>query len=1379
MEKSTTYKLDDLNKGLELVLNIDDESRHKKLQDPDGHGDIREPRKGRLKKEGSVTQKDHRVHSRSPVLDGKGSEGDVFSRFAQNGQAAEKGMSDNDYISEKGPYEEQRAFPFKPDGEQGSKQESILSEEDFSTGLDGKIQGTSKRKSGEKTFSKPEHLSKSSLSTGIKECATMKPCYVLLEDMYHGEKAKDIHYLKALNAKERPPKARIDKGDVLKKLRSALHNVLDKSSPKNSQKPLQIRNDDKPLEKGKRDELQRDSELKSLVKRLNSGGSETVGGNMELNSPGKVRHSGRSDTDHSAEKQGCRISSPDITAICEQGVFARFSFTDPDDDNSVIDLCDIQEDVKVIERKQGDPARVSEASKLKATSFKPPKMFIDYGNKMVKQALGEQTSHKGGKFPKGPHSVFSKEALREDVGQPSGINVFPASHRKTSHTSKTDSSCSAKKLVGKAKFPNVAPKRTSASRLSDKATSEEGHQVSCGSRPHVPLHLGHKSGLKDMSPRRTKTTASSGKRTVPDRNASNEDRTEVEEPETVSQRDPVSRNKNPDRCWFLLEIDEAIDEQVPVCFVGEENQLESGNIHLDDGIDGPPSESTYPSFADNVAIKHSMISRGVMVNEEGRDGDINNAEGNTNPRPVKENSPVGELSGSRVKLLGSPIASRDNFHSGRVIEVEDSSNSEGSQGSFVTISPGRRNERQLDSANKGLNLEDSNAKKRSQGLNVSTAPAQLSEKQSRSKVVDALNETLQKRLEASPEVTLPGKDVSRIARQVERELFRLSCSVDHHYRSKYRSLLFNLRSPENQPLFQKVVLGEITPKRLVQMTSLELAPKELAEWRVKESKRVLEIIQKEEREAPKCCSSKFTHKGIVEIDRDVEEDLTAKEMFKETPPSQGKIISKRPTELRRDAGEPSDGFRSPASTGKVTADCNARQKPPSNKRSFSQKTKPIFSEGEGKALQEDSPVPALFPKKQRVEEPSWIGFIRMFSIKQFWAKAYPVSGPSDQLCQGLPHYLQSKGCIVPEDVWAYLDAIWPAKSKEMGVIRFQPSLSRDSSLYNMLYTYLNNKQRYGVVENPGMEVFVVPLAAYQPVPSKLRPLGGPGLDPSHPSLLLGLLLPKRTSQSALETMVSLSPNPKKKVVRFSDSPQTRCSAPPSPPPPPPPPPRLPKGGPVSWKENQVPPVFPRGDPSPQETLLGFTEEFCRDVFQRDPQCFNPEGPGDGAPPAAFEEPPWIGPPCPAGDQVPLCVDSDPSQIWNMLGLLMGPEQHGTCGVPAPEFFSDPLFTGVMSPCNAPLVPPPALNPGSVAGESGSLLEGTLSLMDQLQTCLQSQEPQPAAFGLPAVPPEITSTFSQAAVGLDFPLVQGEDGTFAHLQQLLATLSGQIPPPSAL
>nr|XP_008116116.1 PREDICTED: SPOC domain-containing protein 1 isoform X4 [Anolis carolinensis] len=1355
MEKSTTYKLDDLNKGLELVLNIDDESRHKKLQDPDGHGDIREPRKGRLKKEGSVTQKDHRVHSRSPVLDGKGSEGDVFSRFAQNGQAAEKGMSDNDYISEKGPYEEQRAFPFKPDGEQGSKQESILSEEDFSTGLDGKIQGTSKRKSGEKTFSKPEHLSKSSLSTGIKECATMKPCYVLLEDMYHGEKAKDIHYLKALNAKERPPKARIDKGDVLKKLRSALHNVLDKSSPKNSQKPLQIRNDDKPLEKGKRDELQRDSELKSLVKRLNSGGSETVGGNMELNSPGKVRHSGRSDTDHSAEKQGCRISSPDITAICEQGVFARFSFTDPDDDNSVIDLCDIQEDVKVIERKQGDPARVSEASKLKATSFKPPKMFIDYGNKMVKQALGEQTSHKGGKFPKGPHSVFSKEALREDVGQPSGINVFPASHRKTSHTSKTDSSCSAKKLVGKAKFPNVAPKRTSASRLSDKATSEEGHQVSCGSRPHVPLHLGHKSGLKDMSPRRTKTTASSGKRTVPDRNASNEDRTEVEEPETVSQRDPVSRNKNPDRCWFLLEIDEAIDEQVPVCFVGEENQLESGNIHLDDGIDGPPSESTYPSFADNVAIKHSMISRGVMVNEEGRDGDINNAEGNTNPRPVKENSPVGEeeslpprqsqgvqivfyeLSGSRVKLLGSPIASRDNFHSGRVIEVEDSSNSEGSQGSFVTISPGRRNERQLDSANKGLNLEDSNAKKRSQGLNVSTAPAQLSEKQSRSKVVDALNETLQKRLEASPEVTLPGKDVSRIARQVERELFRLSCSVDHHYRSKYRSLLFNLRSPENQPLFQKVVLGEITPKRLVQMTSLELAPKELAEWRVKESKR------------------------------------------KETPPSQGKIISKRPTELRRDAGEPSDGFRSPASTGKVTADCNARQKPPSNKRSFSQKTKPIFSEGEGKALQEDSPVPALFPKKQRVEEPSWIGFIRMFSIKQFWAKAYPVSGPSDQLCQGLPHYLQSKGCIVPEDVWAYLDAIWPAKSKEMGVIRFQPSLSRDSSLYNMLYTYLNNKQRYGVVENPGMEVFVVPLAAYQPVPSKLRPLGGPGLDPSHPSLLLGLLLPKRTSQSALETMVSLSPNPKKKVVRFSDSPQTRCSAPPSPPPPPPPPPRLPKGGPVSWKENQVPPVFPRGDPSPQETLLGFTEEFCRDVFQRDPQCFNPEGPGDGAPPAAFEEPPWIGPPCPAGDQVPLCVDSDPSQIWNMLGLLMGPEQHGTCGVPAPEFFSDPLFTGVMSPCNAPLVPPPALNPGSVAGESGSLLEGTLSLMDQLQTCLQSQEPQPAAFGLPAVPPEITSTFSQAAVGLDFPLVQGEDGTFAHLQQLLATLSGQIPPPSAL
>lgn len=68
----------------------------------------------------------------------------------------------------------------------------------------------------------------------------------------------------------------------------------------------------------------------------------------------------------------------------------------------------------------------------------------------------------------------------------------------------------------------------------------------------------------------------------------------------------------------------------------------------------------------------------------------------------------------------------------------------------------------------------------------------------------------------------------------------------------------------------------------------------------------------------------------------------------------------------------------------------------------------------------------------------------------------------------------------------------PMFAQEMGVIRFHPSLPKGFDPYNTLYSYLNNKQRYGIVDSNQMEIFMVPLAAYQPVPSKLHAFGGPG-----------------------------------------------------------------------------------------------------------------------------------------------------------------------------------------------------------------------------------------------------------------------------------------------
>lgn len=50
-----------------------------------------------------------------------------------------------------------------------------------------------------------------------------------------------------------------------------------------------------------------------------------------------------------------------------------------------------------------------------------------------------------------------------------------------------------------------------------------------------------------------------------------------------------------------------------------------------------------------------------------------------------------------------------------------------------------------------------------------------------------------------------------------------------------------------QDLFLKVVNGEVTPHGLVRMSSIQLAPKELACWRDQEEKRVSSWVKSRER----------------------------------------------------------------------------------------------------------------------------------------------------------------------------------------------------------------------------------------------------------------------------------------------------------------------------------------------------------------------------------------------------------------------------------------------------------------------------------------------------------------------------------------------------
>lgn len=51
--------------------------------------------------------------------------------------------------------------------------------------------------------------------------------------------------------------------------------------------------------------------------------------------------------------------------------------------------------------------------------------------------------------------------------------------------------------------------------------------------------------------------------------------------------------------------------------------------------------------------------------------------------------------------------------------------------------------------------------------------------------------------------------------------------------------------PPLQDLFLKVVHGDVTPNGLVQMSSMQLAPQELARWRDQEEKKVSQWVKSE------------------------------------------------------------------------------------------------------------------------------------------------------------------------------------------------------------------------------------------------------------------------------------------------------------------------------------------------------------------------------------------------------------------------------------------------------------------------------------------------------------------------------------------------------
>ncbi|XP_051956914.1 death-inducer obliterator 1-like isoform X3 [Xyrauchen texanus] len=143
------------------------------------------------------------------------------------------------------------------------------------------------------------------------------------------------------------------------------------------------------------------------------------------------------------------------------------------------------------------------------------------------------------------------------------------------------------------------------------------------------------------------------------------------------------------------------------------------------------------------------------------------------------------------------------------------------------------------------------------------------------------------------------------------------------------------------------------------------------------------------------------------------------------------------------------------------------------------------------------------------QEMMWKGLINMHTVAKFVTKAYMVSGSFEHIKEDLPDTIHIGGRISPHTVWDYVGKLKTSLSKELCLIRFHPATEEEEVAYVSLFSYFSSRKRFGVVANSNKRIkdlYLIPLSSKDPLPAKLLPFDGPGLEPARPNLLLGLLI---------------------------------------------------------------------------------------------------------------------------------------------------------------------------------------------------------------------------------------------------------------------------------
>jgi len=403
------------------------------------------------------------------------------------------------------------------------------------------------------------------------------------------------------------------------------------------------------------------------------------------------------------------------------------------------------------------------------------------------------------------------------------------------------------------------------------------------------------------------------------------------------------------------------------------------------------------------------------------------------------------------------------------------------------------------------------------------------------------------------------QSITKLVAKIERSLYQKYQQPNKQYMAKFRQINFNLKDPQNDFFWRKVITGEIGSADLHEMSNMDMASNDLMEARKQQEKEHLDKIKRLEEERQKEAlkpTAKITHKGEIEIEN-FEEPLEKTNDFGVASDISLNVSTKEEKKDKKERKKKDKKRRAETKISKAEEDTINRmiaQKP----KLTATVEEPVVIETENTEVDEsqglESPkTPDYYPDDDRdipespgtPDEPEtisspqhmtpppptsddnddvkdnsssiakvWSGKLSFPEATSFNANGYIISGTMDidMIKHSLPERLNVAGRLDISAAEKYITEVRQASDvNRISIMSLYGKSVNEQTGYSDSLFYLTSKNKVGVVNNfRGVlkDVYLVPLRENEKIPSFMEPFNGIGLSEQHPAILLALLVRK-------------------------------------------------------------------------------------------------------------------------------------------------------------------------------------------------------------------------------------------------------------------------------